>query len=450
MFCQKCGKMIPEGVGKVVDGHLLCEDCAEASVKHYCQRCGKELPPGTAPQENGKLLCESCAALPDDSDQDQAFWDPARSSKRPPKPGMLPFLIGALSLVVVVAAIGIMLATKTLCLHKWQPATCTEPEICLKCGKIHGAPIPHKWKEATCTEPRTCMLCGVTEGKPLGHTWVAATCTTPKTCSLCGETQGKAAGHKWLPATCEAPKTCEVCGATEGLLGAHEWMDADCEHPRTCTVCGETQGEPLGHVWLDATCTEPKTCEVCGATEGEPIGHKWKAATVLSPKTCEICGETEGEKLSIFDMLPFELMDVEKGDFIDATGDAHHESIGCDDCYRSQSTLVSDLFPGCVFAFGDSSESKPTHIHVFDGYITDDTYVGMTYQQLESTMGKPSWYLDEKELTASAQYTIDGYTVNYVFTDAKVFADIVNFQRGKNKQLTISKPNTKVAAVRIS
>ena len=450
MFCQKCGKDVPDGTGVIVDGHLLCPECAAASVTHYCQRCGKELPPGTAPQENGKLLCEDCARLPDDSGNDQAFWDPAHQNSRPPRSGMLPVLIGVVSMFAVILAIGIMLGTKTLCIHSWQPATCTEPEICLKCGRIHGEPIPHKWKEASCTEPRTCQLCGITEGEPLGHTWMDATCTEPKTCMLCGETEGQPAGHKWEAATCQQPMTCSVCGETKGERGKHQWIEADCENPRTCAVCGETEGEALGHVWLDATCTEPKTCEICGKTEGDPAGHKWREATVLAPKTCEICGETEGDKLSVFDLFPFELMDVEKSDFIGATGDAHHEEIGCDFCYSSKSTLVSDAFPGCVLAYGDGDASLPDHIHVFDGYVTDDTYIGMTYKQLEAALGVPAWYLDEHDGTASARYTIHGYTISYVFTNKRIFDDVIDFEMGKTESVRVSKPSMKVAAVKIS
>ena len=74
------------------------------------------------------------------------------------------------------------------CRHEWIEATCTEPEICAKCGKIGGSPLGlgHIWTEATCTEPKTCSRCGATEGDPLGHSWTEQTETTPRICLVCG------------------------------------------------------------------------------------------------------------------------------------------------------------------------------------------------------------------------------------------------------------------------
>lgn len=450
MFCQKCGKEIPEGTGKVVNDHLLCPDCAKKAVKCYCQRCGKELPNTTKPQENGKILCKACAKLPDDSADDKAYWDPGKKHKKAEKFGMLPVWIAAVALVIVVGAVASMFATKKLCFHSWVPATCEQAEYCSKCGKIHGDPIPHKWREATCTEPRTCMVCGLTEGEALGHTWIAATCTDPETCSLCGETQGNPAGHKWEAATCEHPKRCTVCGLEQGEPGEHDWADATCTEPRTCKLCGATDGEALGHTWIDATCTEPRTCSVCGETEGDPAGHKWKDATVLAPKTCTVCGETQGDALDIHTMLPIDLIGVEKSDFIGATGDARHEAIGCEQCSASGSTLVSDLFPGCVLAYGDSADSTPNHIHVFSGKVTDSTKIGMTYTQLVKALGAPVWSLNEADSTASALYTISGHQVEFIFTDKKVFDDIIAAQMGQSSDVNISRPTMKVAAARIS
>ena len=449
MFCQKCGKEIPEGTGRVVDEHLLCPDCAKAAVKCYCQRCGCELPGDTPAQESGRLLCEKCAKLPDDSQETEAYFDPDGKRPHGTRLPMLPVWIAALSLIVVVGAVAALFGTKTLCFHDWQPATCEVPEICTKCGRSHGDPLPHKWKEATCTEPQTCMICGKTEGEPLGHSWLDPTCVAPKTCMICGETEGKPLGHKWEPATCQAPMTCSVCGETKGEPGEHQWLDATCEEPRTCELCGETEGEALGHTWVAATCTEPKTCEVCGKTEGEPAGHKWKEATVLAPKTCEVCGETEGKPLRIRDLLPFDLMGVAKSDFIGATTDAHHEPIGCDYCADNRSTLVSDLFPGCVLAYGESSESTPSHIHVFDGNVTSDTHIGMTYKELTEALGTPAWSLNEAENTAIATYTIDGQTVGFVFNDKKVIDAVVRYLSGRTQTIRITKTSMKVVAARI-
>lgn len=42
----------------------------------------------------------------------------------------------------------------------------------------------HRWNDATCTEPNNCSICGKTEGEPLGHKWSNATCVKPQTCKV--------------------------------------------------------------------------------------------------------------------------------------------------------------------------------------------------------------------------------------------------------------------------
>lgn len=91
------------------------------------------------------------------------------------------------------AAAGLLLALvlSGCCMnHEWQPATCTEPETCSKCGETQGEPLGHDWEAATCAAPKTCKVCGATEGSPRDHVWAEATFTSPKTCSLCGATEG--------------------------------------------------------------------------------------------------------------------------------------------------------------------------------------------------------------------------------------------------------------------
>lgn len=90
------------------------------------------------------------------------------------------------------------LALSGCCLkHEWNPATCTEPSTCAKCGETEGEPLGHSWAEATCTDPKTCTVCAAAEGEALGHTegeWEelsAASLIQPgeqrKTCTVCGE-----------------------------------------------------------------------------------------------------------------------------------------------------------------------------------------------------------------------------------------------------------------------
>ena len=118
---------------------------------------------------------------------------------------------------LILALSGCSAISQIFCAHEFTEATCTEPQICSKCGKTEGDPLGHDWIDATCGEPKTCERCGETEGEPTGdHTWVEATCTEPKTCSVCGTTEGDALGHDWIAATYEEPKTCARCGLTEG------------------------------------------------------------------------------------------------------------------------------------------------------------------------------------------------------------------------------------------
>lgn len=69
--------------------------------------------------------------------------------------------------------------------HSYSEATCTEPEICLQCGKTRGQPLGHKYVDATCVVAKKCTKCGQTEGSPLGHTVDVGECTR------CNEYQGK-------------------------------------------------------------------------------------------------------------------------------------------------------------------------------------------------------------------------------------------------------------------
>ena len=100
---------------------------------------------------------------------------------------------------------------------------------------LSGCCLKHDMQPATCTEPSTCSKCGKTEGEPLGHTEEVDAAVEP-TCTETGLTEGK---H------------CSVCGEvlveqeTIEALG-HEWEDATFMKPKTCSRCGETEGEALG------------------------------------------------------------------------------------------------------------------------------------------------------------------------------------------------------------
>ena len=108
-----------------------------------------------------------------------------------------------------------------------------------------GYHVIHIWSTASCTEPAVCMLCGKERSAASGHDWMAADCRNPETCRRCGEIRGAALGHDWIPATCTAPQTCVACGETMGEAIDHQWQEATYDTPRTCVFCGLTDGEPL-------------------------------------------------------------------------------------------------------------------------------------------------------------------------------------------------------------
>ena len=122
-------------------------------------------------------------------------------------------VIGAAAIAVLIYLI------RSTCVfgnHVYMPATCTEPEICTRCGESRGEPLGHLYSEATCTEPSVCLRCGEHHAPALGHEWLPATCTEPEICARCGLTQGEPLGHDMTEATYQAPATCVRCGFVDG------------------------------------------------------------------------------------------------------------------------------------------------------------------------------------------------------------------------------------------
>lgn len=65
------------------------------------------------------------------------------------------------------------------------------------------------------------------------HKWRGyATCTEPDLCIKCGAGRGVALGHNFSPATCIQAATCQRCGEKQGALGPHSW-----DSNEICTVC---------------------------------------------------------------------------------------------------------------------------------------------------------------------------------------------------------------------
>lgn len=148
--------------------------------------------------------------------------------------------------------------------HSWDEgtlitnATCTGEGVmeyrCIRCGyhrldadpadgHIPGAP-------ATCTEPQLCTRCGAVLEKALGHDYksevTAPTCTemgyTTNTCSRCGDTNKsnytEPAGHK----------------PSDWIIDKEPTTDSEGSKHKECTVCGEKlETQPIEKIYNSAT-----------------------------------------------------------------------------------------------------------------------------------------------------------------------------------------------------
>ena len=148
--------------------------------------------------------------------------------------------------------------------HSWDEgtlitnATCTGEGVmeyrCIRCGyhrldadpadgHIPGAP-------ATCTEPQLCTRCGAVLEKALGHDYksevTVPTCTemgyTTNTCSRCGDTNKsnytEPAGHK----------------PSDWIIDKEPTTDSEGSKHKECTVCGEKlETQPIEKIYNSAT-----------------------------------------------------------------------------------------------------------------------------------------------------------------------------------------------------
>lgn len=148
--------------------------------------------------------------------------------------------------------------------HSWDKgtlvtnATCTGEGVmeyrCTRCGyhrldadpadgHIPGAP-------ATCTEPQLCTRCGAVLEKALGHDYksevTASTCTemgyTTNTCVRCGDTNKsdytEPAGHK----------------PSDWIIDKEPTTDSEGSKHKECTVCGEKlETQPIEKIYNSAT-----------------------------------------------------------------------------------------------------------------------------------------------------------------------------------------------------
>lgn len=253
MICPKCGAEIPDN-------------------SEYCNICGVKLSDVKEPETNEaetdsedsrSLLSKIKGSVPNIS-YDKKKWAIAG---------------GAVVALILIA----LFASNTICIHSWQPATCTSAERCSKCNKFRGKPLEHKPTKATCTEPSKCKLCGIELENALGHDVKQWETAKEATCTEGGEKTGE----------------CERCKETiteETQVLGHDLGEWETTVEPTCTVvgnktakckrCGETVSESipaLGHQWSEWKTSKPASM----SEEGEQVS------------TCNRCGEKQTQSIPI-------------------------------------------------------------------------------------------------------------------------------------------------------
>lgn len=109
--------------------------------------------------------------------------------------------------------------------------------------------------------------------------------------------------------------------------------------------------------------------------------------------------------------------------------------------------IKSPMFPGYII---DYLGEYPDVIHVDSGEITDSTWVGMSYSELVSALGKPDGYglMQIDGNFPSASYNIDGRGIAFYFYD--VIADLETLDPGEDAKRCLEEKNPSVTHAQIS
>lgn len=174
--------------------------------------------------------------------------------------------ITALTLAVIITAISLC----SCCFHSSsKKATCTEPEVCDKCGAIIKEAKGHKPNgEAGCTVASVCTECGLTITPALGHKYPDGfSCENGATCTVCGTKIMEPSEHVLSEPSCTEDLACTVCHKVVEKAKGHTLNHAaTCTDDSVCTVCGEIVEKAKGHTPGDpATATTDQVCTTCGA-----------------------------------------------------------------------------------------------------------------------------------------------------------------------------------------
>jgi|GEM_PF-2523631 len=137
--------------------------------------------------------------------------------------------------VLVMITFIIVLFSTCVIMHRYVDATCTEAQICKRCGETKGVQLGHEYvvkskKEETCTNngliTYVCERCKIKDYeyiKPHPHTASVATCVEPSVCQECNTELKPALGHELVDGTVVVAATCTSEGSIRGV----------------CSVCGE-------------------------------------------------------------------------------------------------------------------------------------------------------------------------------------------------------------------
>lgn len=109
--------------------------------------------------------------------------------------------------------------------------------------------------------------------------------------------------------------------------------------------------------------------------------------------------------------------------------------------------IKSPMFPGYIINYPGE---YPDEIRVDSGEITDSTWVGMSYSELVSALGKPDGYglMQIDGNFPSASYNIDGRGIAFYFYD--VIADLETLDPGEDAKRCLEEKNPSVTHALIS
>lgn len=109
--------------------------------------------------------------------------------------------------------------------------------------------------------------------------------------------------------------------------------------------------------------------------------------------------------------------------------------------------VKSSMFPGYII---DYPGEYPRELGVYSGEITDSTWVGMSYSELVSALGKPDGYglMQIDGNFPSASYNIDGRGISFYFYD--VIADLETLDPREDAKRCLEEKNPSVTHAVIS